>query len=237
MRRSLHSIVLAAVGSCLAGISASGEEPGCTMSPAQFWTRDWGVGNWRIVAGDADADGRSDLLAIQDGDAAMELARTSALGKIVHPSRPRDPLGRHPAAAALGRFTRPDSPELLVVLDDGTIHVCSGLKSSNLNFAQDQVAGRLEERDRPGNSGIALASDLDGDGRTDVLIHGASGDLLVLRNAIAGPGGPRFAPSRIDGVPGRCGPGWGWPVRRPRWRLARLDRRRASGLSGAAAIR
>jgi hypothetical protein len=203
MRERPRSVVLAAAAfwSSLVGMSVHGEEPGIAMSAAQFWMRDWGVGNWRLVAGDADADGRSDLLAIQDGDGSMELARTSALGKPFHPSSPRAAFGRHPVAAVFGRFTRPDASDLLVTLADGTIEVCSGVTPSRAKFSRDEIVTQLAPGVLPRNSAHAIATDVDGDGRTDVSIHGTDGELVVLRNANVQRGGPRFVPARIEGGP------------------------------------
>ncbi len=178
--------------------SSRADEP-VVLSPAQLWTYQWGVGNWAIVAGDADGDGRADLLAIQDEDGDNEFARTSPLGKPIKPAHARAPYGRAVVAAAFGRFTGARAEELVVVLDDGSVRVASRLDPGPREFRGDDTAVRFAAGEMPRRPARAFAADLDGDGRRDLLVwETASGRLLTLRNAPAADGTElRFTPGSV----------------------------------------
>ncbi|SIO15893.1 hypothetical protein SAMN05444166_2754 [Singulisphaera sp. GP187] len=166
----------------LSGASGADEVTALSLSAPQIWTNHWAVGNWDLLAGDADGDGRADLVALQDGDGASEIARTSVLGKPFHPIRARPPFGRAPRAATFGPFTRPGAADLLVVLDDGSVQVASGMAPGTSRFTSDQTAARFPASEIPEGPAHAYAADLDGDGHSDILIRGARGRLHVLIN-------------------------------------------------------
>ncbi len=85
---------------------ASGANEVVTLSSSQLWTYRWAIGNWNLLAGDADGDGRADLCSpYRTATAPPKCARTSALGKPIRPARARPPFGRLPEQPGSGLST------------------------------------------------------------------------------------------------------------------------------------
>lgn len=167
------------------------------ITPQQFWRTAFGIGSWIPLAGDANGDGRADLLAIGPGpETRIELARTSDLGKSVPSNVARDSFGSGMVAAASGRFF-PGSlaAGVLIVMADGTVQMAWGMLPNGNNYSHLDPAGLIHPDDVPRSPCRTVAADFNGDGKLDVLVLDRGGKLLLLMNAIGADGRPQFKPN------------------------------------------
>src|ERR1044072_924546 len=166
------------------------------MTPQQFWRPPFGLSPWTPLAGDADGDGRADLLAIgPGGETRIELARTSALGKPVPSNVAREGFGNGAVASACGRFFPGSlSAGMLVAMVDGTIHLAWGMAPGTNTYQHLDPVALVPPDDTPQTPTRTAAADFDGDGKLDAMILDKAGKLLLLKNMIGTDGKPKFTP-------------------------------------------
>ncbi|RYG37214.1 hypothetical protein EON81_07425, partial [bacterium] len=99
------------------------------MAPAQFWRTPFGTDPWRPLAGDADGDGKADLLAYgASGDSVIAVARTAPIGKPFPDRAARGSSGGGVIVAASGSFLRKNA-DVLLVFGDGSVKLVSRMAS------------------------------------------------------------------------------------------------------------
>lgn len=174
----------------------SASAPGFT--PARFWAGGIASAPRIPLLGDADGDGRADLLVCYPPEnGIVDYVRTSPLGKPCFPVQARQGFGKDTLAAVCGSFTEPGKAAVLVVLADGSVRVLHSLKPGSDVFAQDDLAASLPLRVLPKAPVQAVSGDFDGDGKCDALLVGAEGRPLLLQNA--GGEAIHFLPRPISG--------------------------------------
>lgn len=146
------------------------------------------------LAGDADGDGKADFLGVYQPDGVVDFSRMSPLGKLQPNVQARTGLGHHVVAAACGRFTGERGAETLVVLADGSVRLAWDMRPGTHAYAQAALVASLPAARIPKAPVQAVTADFDGDGRPDVLLAGADGQLILLANRTQDRSLPRFTP-------------------------------------------
>ncbi len=82
--------------------------------------------------------------------------------------------------------------DLLGVFADGSVRVASALDRRTGRYAKVDLAATIPVQLRGKVPLRAVAGDFDGDGRTDAVLVADDGKVLLLRNASASNGPPRF---------------------------------------------
>jgi hypothetical protein len=183
-----------------AGVMPVAGQTGFGMSPARLWSGGVAAAPRIPLVGDADGDGRMDVLAVYPPEnGIIDFMRTSPLGKPCYPAQARKAFGSDTLAAACGPFAEPGRAAVLVLLPNGQVHVLHDMKPGSNTFSSDDIAATVPHElvSRPPSR--AVAADFDGDGRTDVLLAGADGGAVLLRGAPAENGAPRFTPLPVAG--------------------------------------
>jgi hypothetical protein len=149
------------------------------------------------LAGDADGDGRADFLGVDPQARTVDFARMTTMGKLVSPFRARENFGGSAIAAVCGSFTGGRGAETLALCANGSLVVAYGMQPGAKVYAAMTTAAQLSPDRMPQPPVRAVAADFDGDGKTDVLLAGADGRLLLLHNDSAGGSAPHFTPQPI----------------------------------------
>ena len=88
------------------------------LSAPRFWWGNWAVPSWISLAGDADGDGRAELVAI-DPPGTIAVARTSPLGKWAEDPEHETRFGNNLVAAVVGRFMGGAGDQVVALGRDG----------------------------------------------------------------------------------------------------------------------
>ncbi len=167
----------------LAALVLASAADALTLTPAQFWHTPYGVDDWIPLVGDADGDGRADLIAVSPGgDTHIEMARTSALGKPVANAIALKGFGANAVAAACGPFKRANA-DALALFADGSLRLAWGMKPGTAAYEHNDLVGTIPREAMPKGPVRTVVADFDGDDRADVLMLDADGRLLLLRGA------------------------------------------------------
>ncbi len=180
--------------------AAKGADEKFRLSAPRHWWRDWAGPPWIPLVGDADGDGRADLVAVGPGG-AISVERTSPLGKWVLDPQPNTRFGNDPVAAAVGRFTGDAADEVLALGRDGSLRLAFGMKRGTRTYTREERVGEVPAADVPTSVARALTADINHDGRIDVLVPRGDGRLLVLWNRKGDGGRLRFDGSLALGAP------------------------------------
>lgn len=174
-------------------------QSGFGMTPQQFWRTPFGSGPWASLAGDADGDGRADLLAVGDsGDSIIALARTSPQGKPLPDNTARASVGKGVVAISSGVFSPGvRGASVLTIFADGSIKVAWGMAPGSITFSRTDSAGQVPSDSIPQAPSRSAVADFDGDGKLDVLVLDRDSRLLLLRNITDAKGAPKFAPNLL----------------------------------------
>ena len=112
------------------------------LSAPRHWWRNWAVPPWISLAGDADGDGRADLIAVEPGG-TIAVARTSPLGKWVDDPSRDNPFAGDLIAAAAARFTGGTADEVLGLSRDGSLHLASQVTRGTSKFTRRDRVGHV----------------------------------------------------------------------------------------------
>lgn len=180
---------------------ATGVPPSAAaFTRSTFWSAGFAAAPRIPLAGDADADGRADLLAVYpDGDCIIDISRTSPLGKPIAPLQARTRFGTNALAAVSGAFTARGNSDVAAIFADGSVRVASGMRSGQSTFERDDLASTIPIKSLPKRPLLASVTDFDEDGRPDVLIAGSDGRMLLLRGQAPVNGDPHFIPETVAG--------------------------------------
>ncbi len=165
------------------------------------WWGDWAQPPWIPLVGDADGDGRADLVAVEPPGGTISVERTSPLGKWVQDPEPNIRFGNDVVAAAVGPFTGDAADELLALGRDGSLRLAFGMKRGTRTYTRVERVGEVPTADLPMSVARAFSADINHDGRIDVLVPRGDGRLLVLLNRPGDGGRPRFDRSLALGAP------------------------------------
>jgi hypothetical protein len=172
------------------------------ITPPQFWRTAFGangVNSWRALSGDADGDGRGDLLAVgPPGDSRIEMVQTSPFGKPYEQNNAHPGLGAKPIVWASGRFSQAVAgTSVAVILPDGSVKVAWGMKPGANTYPNAEVAAEIPEALMPQAPAQAVTADFDGNGMDDVLVLDREGRLLLLQQLTDAGNRPRFRPRKL----------------------------------------
>jgi hypothetical protein len=171
------------------------------VSTDQFWTLDFAAPPRICVAGDADGDGRADLLSLwPQGEALIDFSLTSPWGKPVVGMPAFTSFGREAVAVTCGSFADRDTAEVLAVFADGSVRVAWGGQRTGSVYRHNDEAVRIPSDHLPKRPMTVVAGDFTGDGRTDACLVSADGSLVVLENTRSGDGPPRLAVRFVEGT-------------------------------------
>ena len=181
--------------------AAKGADEKFRLSAPRCWWGDWAQPPWIPLVGDADGDGRADLVAVEPPGGTISVERTSPLGKWVQDPEPNIRFGNDVVAAAVGPFTGDAADELLALGRDGSLRLAFGMKRGTRTYTRVERVGEVPAADLPMSVARALSADINHDGRIDVLVPRGDGRLLVLLNRPGDGGRPRFDRSLALGAP------------------------------------
>jgi hypothetical protein len=199
--RSVLALLCAAAAAPVLPGAAAATPPGFTLSPAQYWASEWATAPRLPTAGDADGDGHADLLSLwPEGDGVIDVARTSPFGKTVGSVPGLRGFGRDGVAGACGRFTGGVGVDYVGVFADGSVLVASRMARGTAQYTVNVPAGTIPKEQMPKRPVHAIPGDFDGGGGLDVLLAGADGRLLLLRNETAPGAGSAAAAPRFVAV-------------------------------------
>jgi hypothetical protein len=173
------------------------------VSADQFWTFDFGAPPRIPHAGDADGDGRSDLLSLWPrGGCVIDVDLTSPLGKPVLGTPGFGGFGQDGLAVAFGAFADRNTAEVLAIFADGSVRVAWGAQRTGSIYTHNDEVARVSVDQLPKKPLTAVAGDFTGDGQTDVCVIGAGGTMFVLENARTRDGPPRLTSRFVQGTLG-----------------------------------
>src|SRR5277367_3818225 len=139
--------------------AAKGADEKFRLSAPRHWWRDWAVPPWIPLVGDADGDGRADLVAVEPPGGTISVERTSPLGKWVRDPEPNIRFGNDVVAAAVGPFTGDAADELLAVGRDGSLRLAFGMKRGTRTHTRVGRVGEVPAADLPMSVARALSAD------------------------------------------------------------------------------
>jgi hypothetical protein len=169
---------------------------------AAFWFGGYAAPRAPMI-GDVDADGLADFVGLYPPDGGiLDVVRTSPLGKPQDMVQARRPFGADALAQACARFSGEAGAEVLVILPDGAVRVACGLDAASRTYQREEPAAMLSPERIPPRPLQAVAGDVSGDGRPDVVLLGADGSLCLLRNTWPVGSGKRFAAIPVRGSVG-----------------------------------
>lgn len=195
--RTLSGLSLALC--CLATVTASAA-PRIALTPARYWMSGFAAAPRLPIAADVDGDGRADTLCLfPAGDGIVDLSRTSSIGKPRFSTQARTQFGKDGLAVAAGKFDGTDANGVLGVFADGSVRLAHALRADKNGFDRDDLLLVIPAALRLKAPVRAVAADFDGDGKPDVMLIGASGYLILLRNRNEKAGESRFEAIPVEG--------------------------------------
>ena len=206
----------------LAPSAVMGADETFRLSAPRYWLDTWAIPSGISLAGDADGDGRAELVAV-DPAGTIAVARTSPLGKWVEDPERQTRFGNNLVAAAVGRFMGGAGDQVVALGRDGALLMASGVKRGTSTYSRSDRVGAVSPSAVPSSITRGFSTDLNHDGRLDVLFPRGDGQLLLLLNQPGDEGRPSFVASLAR-------------ARRPTlwsWESASSARRRATGWSGS----
>ena len=184
----------------LAPNAVMGTDETFRLSAPRFWWDDWAIPSWISLVGDADGDGRADLVAV-DPPGTIALARTSPLGKWANDPDRNNRFGNNLVAAVVGRFTGGASDEVVALGRDGALLLASGMKRGTSKYTRSDPVGTVPPAAIPRAVTRGFSTDVNHDGRVDVLFPRGDGELLLLLNQTGYERRPGFVASLSRSAP------------------------------------
>ncbi|MCW3095254.1 MAG: hypothetical protein JWL77_872 [Chthonomonadaceae bacterium] len=150
-----------------------------------------------VLAGDADGDGRADLLGVDPNGHTVDFAHMGAACKLNSTGHAYADFGGRLLTAASGIFSGGHGVDTLGLMADGTVLIAFDMDSSTRRYRQMATAATLPTDLIPKAPIRAVAADFDGDGKADVLLAGVDGTLLFLHNDRGADNVPHFTSQPI----------------------------------------
>ena len=172
---------------------------GFSMTSEQFWHAPFGTEQRIPMVGDADGDGRADLLSFwPTGDGVIDFAKTSAVGKAIFDSVALRGFGKNGITSTCGPFLRPaPAADVLAIYADGSVRIATDMAPGTNQFKRDEKVGQIPESLMPKGAVQWAVADFDADGRTDAMCLDQTGKLLLLKNVKDPAGKATFEPIGI----------------------------------------
>jgi len=166
------------------------------MTPAQYWAREVAQEPWMIGMGDADGDGRADIIKVSTSPrCTIDMSLTSEIGKPNHTHNAWPTFGKSAVAMACGPFVRKaPNADVMGVFADGSVRIAWGMERGTGKFQHADDVGRISPEYLPTGPIKCAVGDFGARGRTDVLLAGQDGELVLLLNEDPGNGGMQFSP-------------------------------------------
>ncbi len=156
------------------------------LGPPTVWFGWYGAPRIAMVA-DVNADGLSDFVGLYpEGEGILDFVRTSALGKPYGGVQARTGFGAGALACVAADFDALPGAEVLALLPNGELRLACAYDPASHRFGEDRLFGSIPEALLPTAPCHAAALDAEGDGVRDVLVAGADGRLVLLRNLAPG---------------------------------------------------
>ena len=184
----------------LAPNAVMGADETFRLSAPRYWWDNWAIPSWISLVGDADGDGRAELVAV-DPPGTIAVARTSPLGKWAEDPERETRFGNNLVAAVVGRFTGGAGDQVVAMGRDGALLMASGVKRGTSTYSRSDRVGTVSPSAVPSSITRGFSTDVNHDGRLDVLFPRGDGELLLLLNQPGDEGRPRFVASLARGAP------------------------------------
>lgn len=163
------------------------------MSPARFWAGGFAAAPRIPLVGDADGDGRADLLVIYPpGEGIVDLARTSASGKSRFPLQARTGFGKDILTGTSGRFSGSERTEVLALSQDWSLQIAYDLDTASGKYQKEWKSPLIAPEKRLKKVPALAAVIPTANGMGHVLLADADGNLLLLQNKRTSGGGFGF---------------------------------------------
>jgi hypothetical protein len=137
-----------------------------------------GIPNTAPALGDWNGDGKADLAVGGDAGRVRLVMSTGHFGYPQIPPVAYDLIvtGSIRAVPAFGSITAGGKPDLLVLVDDGTIRAYTNTGNASMPYVADCFVGALLEMPVLNGNGLGVA-DVNADGRPDVLVSDSEGRI------------------------------------------------------------
>ena len=169
------------------------------MTPEQFWHAPFGTEQRTPMVGDADGDGRADLLSFwPTGDGVIDIAKTSVVGKAIFDSVALRGFGKDGITATCGPFIRAaPAADILAVYADGSVRIATDMAPGTNQYMRQEKVAQIPAALMPKGPVQWAVADFNADGSTDAMCLDSSGNLILLKNVKDPAGKTVFEPISI----------------------------------------
>ncbi len=188
-RLPLSSLLLLFYGALLEGVYSLQSDADATLvlpllssvvhsTPPQKWAAGFGAPPRFPFVGDADADGYADLICLYPlGNGIIDVGLNVQGQKGVYFQARRE-FGQNGIGAVGGEFAGSKGIDVLALFSDGALRLAHTLNPKEQRYEQDELVGKFPTPLQPPIR--LVSSDLDGNGRDEVVLVEAKGKAWLI---------------------------------------------------------